>query len=240
MPMPVDDPTIAVIVTAHNAERTLHATLGSVLAQTVAPSEIIVVDDGSTDQTARIAAETAPGARILHQPRAGAAAARNAGADAATSEWLAFLDADDLWPPDRTRALAEACRRRPDIALVHGRVAIRAEPGTRMDARMQQADGTHIPYLIGSLLIRRSVWTALGGMSTAHEHGEDTDLYLRFRHAGFEIAAIDDVTLIYVQHGSNQSRDVERSSTALLTAMRAAIERRKRGSSPAENEEEQP
>jgi glycosyltransferase involved in cell wall biosynthesis len=94
-------PRVSVIIPAHNAERFLDATLQSVLAQTLRPFEVIVVNDGSDDRTAQVVAELgAPGIRCITQPKSGVSAARNRGLDEARGEFIAFLDADDLWRPD--------------------------------------------------------------------------------------------------------------------------------------------
>lgn len=107
---------VSVVIPAYNAERFIGEALESVRAQTVRPSEVIVVDDGSTDATARIAAEW--GARVIRQPNGRAAAARNTGISASASEWVAFLDADDLWTADKLEAQCEVVRTQPQVGFV--------------------------------------------------------------------------------------------------------------------------
>jgi glycosyltransferase involved in cell wall biosynthesis len=94
-------PRFSVIVPAYNAAATLARALDSVLAQSWAAHEIIVVDDGSSDATAAVAATYGDSVRCVYQPNAGVSAARNAGARAASGDWLAFLDADDWYYPNR-------------------------------------------------------------------------------------------------------------------------------------------
>ncbi len=112
--MPVDHPTISVVIPAHNEANRIAGALESVLAQTRPPLEILVVDDGSTDDTAGVAERF--GARVIaHQKNLGISAARNRGIDEATGEWIALLDADDRWMPERLEWLARASAARPEI-----------------------------------------------------------------------------------------------------------------------------
>ena len=103
--------TISVLIAAYNAEGTLAETLASVLDQTLLPDEIIVVDDGSTDHTAKVAAAASNSVRVIGQTNRGPAAALNLGVELATGDLLSFIDADDLWERNKlaiqTRALAE-------------------------------------------------------------------------------------------------------------------------------------
>lgn len=108
--------TVAVVIPAWNAGRWIAATLDSVLAQSYRPLDIVVVDDGSTDDTAAVVARYAPTVRCLRQRNQGQAAARNHGVSASHGEFIAFLDSDDLWLPDKLAhqvALLRACPHAP-------------------------------------------------------------------------------------------------------------------------------
>jgi glycosyltransferase involved in cell wall biosynthesis len=107
---------ISAVIPAYNAARWLPAALASVRAQTPAPDEIIVVDNNSSDESAAIAA--ALGAIVLHEPLPGAAAARNRGIEAARSEWIALLDADDYWLPGKLARQRSLVEQFPDVRLV--------------------------------------------------------------------------------------------------------------------------
>ena len=113
--MCAEPPAISVVIPAYQEARRIGAAIESVLAQTLQPLEIIVVDDGSTDDTAAIADRY--GARVLQQRNAGISAARNRGIDEAAGEWIALLDADDAWLPERLAWLARAAAARPDIGF---------------------------------------------------------------------------------------------------------------------------
>lgn len=108
--------SVSVVIPAYNASPFLRETLASALAQTHRPLEVIVVDDGSTDDTAAIAESFGPPVRVIRQPNQGESVARNRAIDEAAGEWIAFLDADDLWKPEKLAAqlaLAE-----PDVVAI--------------------------------------------------------------------------------------------------------------------------
>lgn len=109
---------VSVIVPTYNYGRFLAETLDSVFRQTVPAHEVIVVDDGSTDDTPAVAARYGERVVYLRQPNRGVAAARNAGVDRATGDWLAFLDADDLWEPDFLARVRPECTREPRPVIV--------------------------------------------------------------------------------------------------------------------------
>jgi glycosyltransferase involved in cell wall biosynthesis len=212
--------SITAIVPVHNGAAHLADGLRSILAQTMPVDEIIVVDDGSTDGSAELAAATAPGARIIRQARQGPAKARNHAAAVAQSDYLAFLDHDDLWPPDRTARLLAGAAATPEAGLIYGRVHV--EPATG------KAD-PHIPYLFQSSLVSREVWVRLGGMSAERDYAEDLDLYMQIVEAGIILAKIDAVTVNYRLHGGNRSLNIGRSRQAMLESLRASITRRRTG-----------
>ena len=192
-------PTITTVIPAHNAAPYLGACLDSVLGQS-GPfrHEVVVVDDASTDATAEIAAAR-DAVRLLQLPvNRGPSAARNAGIDAASGSYVAFLDADDLWPPGRLAAGLSVLHAHPDIGLVFGDCALFDVAGERMasffaDAGLDDAfwgDGLQIidqdlklfrrNYIpTGAVLVRREQLRAAGGFDPARRLVEDLELWLR-------------------------------------------------------------
>ncbi len=112
--------SISAVIPAYNAGKYLGRTIESVLGQSRAADEIIIVDDGSTDNTADVAADYGAKVKYIHQDNAGASAARNAGIEAASCEWIAFLDADDEWLEDHLQTQAEILQRNPDLVWSTG------------------------------------------------------------------------------------------------------------------------
>lgn len=109
---------VSVIMPVHNGAQFLREAIESALAQDYTPVEIIVVDDGSTDATPQILASFGSRIRHIRQTNSGAAAARNAALQASRGEYLAFLDADDLWLPQKLRVQIDYLGSHPDVDLV--------------------------------------------------------------------------------------------------------------------------
>lgn len=130
-------PRFSVIIPAYNAEAFLARAIESVLAQTWPAHEILVVDDGSTDATAEVVAKFGDRVRYLRQDNAGVSAARNAGAQAASGDWLAFLDADDWYYPDRLKWHAEWIERDGDLDFLTGDYDYRRPDGSRISGSME-------------------------------------------------------------------------------------------------------
>lgn len=110
--------SVAAVVPAYNSAQFLPGAIASIRQQTAAIDEIIVVDDGSTDDTAAVVRRLGSDIRYIRQDNSGPSAARNAGIEAARSHWIALLDADDTWVPDKTRRQLALAERFPDLALI--------------------------------------------------------------------------------------------------------------------------
>jgi glycosyltransferase involved in cell wall biosynthesis len=217
---------ISCIIPVFNCERYLAEALDSVFAQDLAPSEIIVVDDGSTDGTADVLRAYAGSIRVVRQPNLGVSAARNAGLRAAAGDVIAFLDSDDIWPAGRMRALAASLAADDGADVVAGLVEILdqrpVKPAVREDLRT-----IHRVHLMGSTLMRRSVFERVGGFDEALRVVEDTEFIVRAREGGIRFKTIDAVSVIYRLHETNISRDLGRNHAAALDAMRSALRRRR-------------
>lgn len=189
---------ISVIIPLYNKASYIERTLHSVLSQSYGDFEIIVVDDGSTDDSVRIVESLEDSRiRLLRQENAGAAAARNTGIQAAKGEWIAFLDADDEWLAEKLRKQMEAVRCHPDIKWTAGGFIRTA--GSRLISREEQFDngwfeskyvlrdallplayGRHI--WTGTVMVKRDVLLEVGGQSpfdTSLRVSEDLDLWAR-------------------------------------------------------------
>lgn len=193
---------ITVVIPAFNAAPYLAATLDSVLGQTYSEWEALVVDDGSTDDTAGVIARYAkrePRIRACRRVHGGVAAARNWGARVAVSRssLLAFLDADDLWEPDALEILRATLEDRPEAPAAHGLAAFLDEGGRPMgDGRTINggpagAETTHAMmalactfYPPGAALVRRAAFWRVGGFDESLAHAEDWDLWLRLCRLG--------------------------------------------------------
>lgn len=188
--------SVSVIIPAYNAEATIAETLVSVQGQTLSPDEIIVIDDGSSDATPRIVASVAAGdprVRLITQTNAGVAEARNTGIRAARSDWVASVDADDIWHPrwiELMVAAVEAAPYRPGFAYCWSR-RIDEESHVLSDVGRPRHQGNVYTQLVASnflgnasaALLRRDLLLDVGGFDpglqkAGAQGAEDLKLYL--------------------------------------------------------------
>jgi len=187
---------ISVLIPAYNAAPTLARALDSVAAQTLEPAETIVVDDGSTDATAEIAAAHPLGVRLLrHEENRGSSAALRTALAAARHDLVAFLDADDEWLPEKLAAQMAALAETPGAAFIATgfaniapggatRWTYGAEPAAREGADFWKALLEHSMVAKPSVLTRRSLIERAGGPDPALAVAEDQDLWIRLALAG--------------------------------------------------------
>jgi glycosyltransferase involved in cell wall biosynthesis len=208
-------PTVSVIIPAYNAEACVDTAIKSALGQTVSPLEVLVVDDGSRDRTAEVAAAFGPPVRVIRQANAGPAAARNHGAREARGEWLALLDADDAWKPRKLEKQLPYTRRE-EVGLVHcwgppggGPVPERITLETLWEKNC---------IVNSSVLVRRRAFEQVGGFD--EDRGlisvEDYNLWLRLLAAGWEVATCPERLHEYTPAPGNLSRQFERFARAEL------------------------
>ncbi len=223
----------SVIIPVFNGERFIGAALESVRAQTRPVGEVIVVDDGSSDGTLDVVARF-PDVVVLRQANAGPAAARNRGIAAAHGEYLAMLDADDLWPADRNEAMARMLDDDPTLGLVMGLQRLLIEPGAEVPAWVPPGDPDTIdpetlPKPTGIFLTRRSVFEEVGPFDEAMRHGEDTDWFLRSQDRGVRWEHLQQIVLIRRIHGRNLTNDAEAQRRALFEVLQRRMARRRSG-----------
>jgi glycosyltransferase involved in cell wall biosynthesis len=221
-------PLVSVIVATWNGEEFLRPALESLFAQDYEPIEAILVDDGSEDGTPRIAASF-PELRYIRQENRGLAAAHNTGISAAHGEFIAFLDDDDVLPPDKVSRQAEYLLSHPEVGCVMGRQEWMNPPSwlTR-DAVYGDLDG--IPP--GSAMIRRDVFRQLGGFDPTFRWGEDMDLLVRMREQGVVMYVLPEIVLYRRFTGSNMTAPENRPvKNPLLKSLKAKLERERTGSS---------
>ncbi|TAJ08930.1 MAG: glycosyltransferase family 2 protein [Nitrospirae bacterium] len=224
-------PLVSAIIPAYNgATRYLEQAIGSVLAQTCQDLELIVVDDASTDETARLVLQF-PQARYFKRPEnGGQAAARNDGARLAGGAYLAFLDQDDLWAPSFIEETLASLQTRPEVAVVHCdgyQVNERDEP-LHYDAAMKQGQtitqllrGGHDVATSGSLF-RKTCFDAVGGYDDTLAVWEDIDLAIRL-YQRFPLLHLPKPLYRHRLYTRNVSRDIP--SERALTGRRRFLEK---------------
>lgn len=210
------DARISVVIPAYNAAGFLPRCLDSVFAQTVRPQEVIVVDDGSTDNTAAVARRL--GAKVVRRPNGGLAAARNTGIAHASSEWIALLDADDLWSPQKLEWQTSCIG--AETILVYTGVRFFDRSGTLEDRpAISAAAASKIlrycnPIAPSSVLVRRQSVMHGGGFREDLRACEDWEMWVRIQGLGQFVAVRAPLTHYYVHPGS-MSANPERMLHAL-------------------------
>ena len=220
--------SISVICPAWQAAATLAQALASVHAQIVRPAEIVVVDDGSTDETAKIA-EASGATAVIRKPHAGAPAALNAGIAAARGELLAFIDADDLWPADKLAAQADMLALDANLAGVLGLMQYFLSPDMDPVSRVRHRvpDDLQTAWMTSALLVRRRALETIGGFDESIHAGYAIDWFDRGRRLGFVFAIPKRVVLLRrVSTGSLSHRSARRDAGYALMAWRAVQRRR--------------
>lgn len=209
--------TISCIVPVYNGARFLAEALDSILAQSLPPAEIIVVDDGSTDATAAVVDAYAAKVRYVHQQNAGPASARNHGIRLAKGEFLSFLDADDLWQPDKLARQRSALMSsaQAGICISHVQNFWVAELAHERERLRDDAFAKPMPgYVCQCLLARRRVFETVGNFDESKRVGEDVDWFMRAERAGIQRLILDE-SLVYRRiHGHNISYELFHSPKA--------------------------
>jgi glycosyltransferase involved in cell wall biosynthesis len=222
---------IAAIIPAYNSAHFLKGCIDSVLQQTCPLAEIIVVDDGSRDNTREIVESYPPDrVRYFWRPNGGLSAARNTGVQQTTSPWVGFLDADDRWEPRKIELQQKALAANPAavlcytgklVALPDGRRAIAdAFPAGRLWPRMRYENN----ITPSTVIMRRDVLEAAGGFDEKLRACEDWDLWVRLGPQCKMVAVHEPVTW-YRMSDSSMSMEIDRMLTAVTRMLETSLPR---------------
>ncbi len=227
------DRLVSCIVGVHNGERYLEETLRSILGQSWRPIEVLVIDDGSTDGTAAVARRLAPDVEYRWQPNAGPAAARNTGIRAARGDCLAFLDADDLWHPEKIARQMACLAARPELGFCLAHVQNFWEPELHEEAERFQGQPRSRPlpgWTTPALLVRRSALETVGLFDESLRHSSETAWFLAAADRGMRGEVLPDVLVFRRLHAANRSRMLAANSwDEYLGLVRQRIAARRRG-----------
>ena len=232
-------PLVSIVIPTYNCERYIRETVQSIVDQTMADWELVIVDDGSTDATVDIARKLDPRIQVLEQANAGVCVARNRGFEASRGRFLCFMDHDDIWYPEKLARQMGWMERRPELGVVYSNCIFwHARDGAfPTPAQMRPADDADVldlPFtgwvyhqfmldscaLTSSAMIRREALDACGLFDVDLPYSEDWDLFLRLsRH--YQFAQMHWPSTLYRQHqkqGSRVARSRDYRSELLLRA----------------------
>ncbi|MGB3405551.1 MAG: glycosyltransferase [Microcoleaceae cyanobacterium] len=219
---------ISVIIPVYNAQKTIQATIESVLQQTFPDFELIIINDGSTDQTDSILRQyTDSRISIYTNSRQGAAVSRNQGFQQSNGEYIAFLDADDLWTVDKLESQLKALKDHPEMTVSYSWTDYIDEAGNKLYSGSYLALNGDIysKLLVRNFLengsnpmIKRQALIDIGGFDESLEGGQDWDLYLRLA-AKYQFIAVPTVQIYYRVSSGSISSNLSRQEQQVLKVM---------------------
>jgi glycosyltransferase involved in cell wall biosynthesis len=222
-------PLVSVIIPVFNTEKYLGDAIKSVLAQSYSPLELIVVDDGSTDNTAKVAESFGSFVRYYYQSNAGPGAARNLGITQAYGDYFAFLDADDLWTADKMKLQWIAFEADPDLDMAFGHIQQFYSP----ELTQAEKDQIRIPVEImpghhaGAMLIKKEAFLRVGLFKNELRIGEFIDWYARATELNLKSIMLPDVLMKRRIHRTNLGTYLRDQRSGYVHALKAALDRRR-------------
>ncbi|MBN1363514.1 MAG: glycosyltransferase [Syntrophaceae bacterium] len=222
-----EKPLISVIIPVYNGEKFIQEAVENILSQKYPSLEIIIVNDGSDDRTEEIINHLSIDVRYFRQENAGPAAARNRGVRDASGEFIAFLDADDLWPENNLNILIDEMLRDSDMEVIRGCAQL-------MDFNKKSGCYEYVgnpkesfPHYIGAALYRKSVFEKVGLFDPMLRFGEDGDWYIRAAELGIKIKRLEETTLYVRRHGGNMTEGKNMVELNSLKIFKKFLERRR-------------
>jgi glycosyltransferase involved in cell wall biosynthesis len=220
---------ISVMIPVHNAGKYLAETLHSVLGQDIRHKEVILVDDGSTDDSLAIARQFEAHCHIIRQPQKGAAAARNTGVKHASGKYLTFADADDLWEPKHSSTLLQPLEEDAYLDMVMGQLSqfISPELDAASHPYLREELKTMPGYHPGCMLIRKEAFLKVGFLNEKLQLAEFIDWFARASHLGLKQKMLDQVVYQRRIHTTNQGLTKKDHLQDYTSVLREALRRRK-------------
>lgn len=226
---------VSVIIPVYNGEKFLASAIKNVLEQNYQPLEIIVVDDGSNDGTAHIAAQFNNYVCYVYQSNRGPAAARNRGIQLATGNLIAFLDVDDLWSKNKLNLQISYLNANPSIEIVQGLIQELQLFTSATDNNVLVFQESSNPYdfiNLGSAIYRKSVFNKVGLFDESLRYNEDTDWFFRAWENNISKFVLDEVTLFYRKHDGNMTNEENSSNSGFVMLFKKHLDRcRQKGNS---------
>lgn len=227
----MSEPTVSAAIPVRDGEAYLAEAIESVLAQSRPCDQVIVVDNGSSDRSAEIAAGFGAPVEVVSEPRPGIGAARNAALRAARGDYLAFLDADDLWEAEKTALQLDAFEAEPGLQLVLGHVRQFVSP----ELSGEDAAGLRVPtepqpgQYIGAMLARRTAVEAIGPWPQDVRVSDGLTFFLRARELGLAQTMLAETVTLRRVHGDNHSLNNSDQRREFARHLKRSLDRRREG-----------
>lgn len=220
---------VSLVIPCYNGAPYLAEALASAFGQDPAPDEVIVVDDGSTDDSGSIAAGFGPRVRCVRQEQLGISAARNRGVALSTGDLIAFLDADDIWPAGSLSARRTLLEDRPELDSASGLVTQFISPELPDEIRRTLVcpEGLSRARVAGAMLVRRRVFERVGPFDPSFRIGETLDWIARADAAGVTNEIAEHVVLRRRVHGANTTARLKDEKAEYLRVLKASLDRRR-------------
>lgn len=223
------EPLVTAAIPVRDGEAYLAEAIESVLVQSRPCDQVIVVDNGSTDRSAEIAAGFGSAVEVVSEPQPGIGVARNAALRAVRGDYLAFLDADDLWEPEKTALQLAAFEAEPQLQLVFGHVRqfvspdLAGEDAAGLRVSTDPQPGQHI----GAMLARRTAIKAIGPWPEDVRVSDGLTFLLRARELGLEQAMLSETVTRRRLHGANHSIHNRDERAEFARHLKRSLDRRR-------------
>ena len=216
----------AVVMPVWNGAAYLPEAIASLRAQTLQPSEVVVVDDGSTDGSGELAATLMLEARVVRQENGGVAAALFRGVRETTADIVAFLESDDVWLPEKLAREAAVFAANPDVFWTLCHTDVFLQPGCVLPVwlRPGSLDGPTLVAFMSALAVRREAFVRAGEFDPSYPYAQDTEWMMRAQAAGLQRATLPEVLVRRRVHDANLSGRSDHPAT-MLRVLRAAARR---------------
>ena len=220
---------ISVIIPVYNGEKYLAETIESVLNQSYQYLDVIVIDDGSTDSSAAVAKQYFHSIKYFYQPNKGLASALNQGISISWGEYISFLDADDLWLPDKLNLQMKSFEINPasDMVFGHMRQFFSPELDDAFKSNIALIEEIMPSYFKGSMLIKRESFFRAGLFDTRWQVGDYIDWYLKAIERGLKSFTIPDVVLERRIHKNNMGITQKKLRSDYLRILKTSLDRRR-------------
>jgi glycosyltransferase involved in cell wall biosynthesis len=227
------NPKVSVIIPNYNYEKFIAATIESVLSQTYENIEIIVVDDGSKDNSLKVLERFGEKLRVIQQKNAGVSAARNNGVQNSTGEFIAFLDADDIWLPEKLQRQIERFNADSEVGLVHCSMTLIDPQDQPIDENRNGQEGWVSTEFLrfergvvvgasSTALVKRSIFDEIGGFDVCLSTAADWDFCYQVSRK-YKFGFVTEPLVLYRMHGTNMHGNIKAMEHDMLLGFEKAF-----------------